>query len=169
MKETTIRNSCLTLFIPLEKSGMVNAIWRSLFSLICLLQLAINKALSPMIACAMLSRNPSYTMLPRFELSLCSISNNLYEENNLYNFVSIMLEQHCIGISSSQYCLNAFEKTFHKKITCAMLAQSSQSSFRHKTTNTILTWSDWVNITLENYLCSISPKSANSFVQKNNL
>ena len=41
----------------------------------------------------------------------------------------IMLGQHCIGISSSQCCLNTSETTSHDKITCEMLAQNVQSSF----------------------------------------
>ena len=37
--------------------------------------------------------------------------------------------QHCIEILSSRCCQNTSETTFHKKITCAMLAQSIQSIF----------------------------------------
>ena len=40
------------------------------------------------------------------------------QKNNLYNVVSTMLEQHCIGILSSQCCPNTSETTLHKKITC---------------------------------------------------
>ena len=42
------------------------------------------------------------------------LTDNFYEENNLYN-VSTMLGQHCIGILSSQYCPNTSETTLHKK------------------------------------------------------
>ena len=60
------------------------------------------------------------------------LTDNFYEENNLYN-VSTMLGQHCIGILSSQYCPNTSETTLHKKTVCAMLAQNAQTCFRTKT------------------------------------
>ena len=40
--------------------------------------------------------------------------------------------QHCIGISSIRCCLNRSETTFHKKITCVMLFQSTQLCFHEK-------------------------------------
>ena len=46
-----------------------------------------------------------------------------YEENNLCKVLLIMLEQHCIGLLSSQCCSNTSKKKLHKKITCAMLAK----------------------------------------------
>ena len=41
----------------------------------------------------------------------------------------IMLGQDCIGISSSECCLNTSETTSHDKITCEMLAQNAQLYF----------------------------------------
>ena len=40
---------------------------------------------------------------------------NVYEEDNLYNVVSTMLEQHCVRILFSQCCPNTSETTLHKK------------------------------------------------------
>ena len=40
---------------------------------------------------------------------------NVYEEDNLYNVMSTMLDQHCIGILFSQCCPNTSETTLHKK------------------------------------------------------
>ena len=64
---------------------------------------------------------------------LCNVgpwqTDNFYEENNLYNVVSTMLVQHCIGILSIQCCPNMSERTLHKKITSAMLVQSTQTHF----------------------------------------
>ena len=69
---------------------------------------------------------------------LCNVSpwltDNFYEENNLYKVVSTTLGQYCIGILSSQRCPNTSERTLYKKITCAMLAQSSQQWFWKKKT-----------------------------------
>ena len=74
------------------------------------------------------------------ENHLCNVgswqTDNFYEENNLYNIVSIMMGQHCIEILSSQYCPNTSEITLHKEITCAMLAQSVQTRFCRKITCT---------------------------------
>ena len=73
---------------------------------------------------------------------LCNVgpwlTDNFYEENNLYNIVSTRLGQHCIGILSSHCCPNTSERTLHKKITCAMFAHSAQTSFRRKITYTML-------------------------------
>ena len=73
---------------------------------------------------------------------LCNVgpwlTDNFYEENNLYNVVSTMLEQHCIEILSSQYCPNTSEIILHKEITCAMLVQSAQTRFCRKITYTML-------------------------------
>ena len=60
------------------------------------------------------------------------LTDNIYEENNLYNVVLTILGQHCIGRLSSQYCLNTSKTILHKKITCAMLAQSGQITFAGK-------------------------------------
>ena len=64
---------------------------------------------------------------------LCNVcpwlTDNFYGENNLCNVVSTMLGQYCIGILSSQCWANTSERTLHKKITCAMLAQSAQQWF----------------------------------------
>ena len=46
--------------------------------------------------------------------------------------------QNCIGMLSSQCCSDTSETTLHKKITCAMLAQSAQTLFRRKITYTML-------------------------------
>ena len=48
--------------------------------------------------------------------------------------MSIKLVQHCIGISYTQCCPNTSERTLHKKVTGAMLCQTTQSSFRRKIT-----------------------------------
>ena len=73
---------------------------------------------------------------------LCNVgpwlTDNFYEENNLYNVVSTMLGQHCIGILSSQCCPSTSEGTLHKKIACAMLAQSTQTRFCRKIIYTML-------------------------------
>ena len=67
---------------------------------------------------------------------LCNVgpwqTDNVYEENNLYNVVSTMLGQHCIKMLSSQCCPRTSETTLHQIITFAMLAQSVQTSFRLK-------------------------------------
>ena len=77
---------------------------------------------------------------------------NFYEENNLYNVLSTMLGQYCIGILSSQCYPNTYERTLHKKITCAILAQSAQQWFWRKVTYTILSWSAWAKIAQNNNL-----------------
>ena len=40
---------------------------------------------------------------------------NVYEEYNLQNVVSTMLEQHCVRILFRQCCPNTSETTLHKK------------------------------------------------------
>ena len=40
---------------------------------------------------------------------------NVCDEDNLYNVVSTMLEQHCVRILFSQCCPNMSETTLHKK------------------------------------------------------
>ena len=69
------------------------------------------------------------------------LTDNFYEENNLYNVVLTMLGQHYIVILFIQCCPNMSEKTLHKKNICAMLAQSTQTCFRRKITYTVLPWS----------------------------
>ena len=73
---------------------------------------------------------------------LCNVgpwlTDNFYEENNLYNVVSTMLGQHCIGILSSHCCPNTSERTLHKKIICAIVVYSAQTRFRRKITYTML-------------------------------
>ena len=54
------------------------------------------------------------------------------ETYNLYNIVSTMLGQHCIGILSSQCCPNMSETRLHKKTTFAMWAQRVQIYFYRK-------------------------------------
>ena len=88
---------------------------------------------------------------------------NFYEENNRCNVVSTMLAQYYIGILSSQYCPNISERTLHKKITCAMLAQSAQTHFRRKITYTMLSWSAWAKIAHGNYPCNVDPRPKNNF------
>ena len=56
--------------------------------------------------------NPPFLYSPDKEIN-CGI--NVYDEDNLYNAVSIMLEQHCIRILFSQCCPNTSETTLHKK------------------------------------------------------
>ena len=50
---------------------------------------------------------------------------------------------HCIGMLSTRYCVNTREAKFNKKITCAMLAQSTQSSFHGIITYENFSWSGW--------------------------
>ena len=98
--------------------------------------------------------------------NLCNVgpwqTDNFYEKNNLYNVVSTMLGQHCIGILSNQCCPNTSGRTLHKKITCAMLAQSAQTRFCRKITY-MLSWSACANIAHENYLCNVDPNPKNNF------
>ena len=95
----------------------------------------------------------------RFLPVLCWPMSNrqFYEENNLYSFVSTLLRQYSIGILSSQCCPNTSETILHKKITCAMLDQSTQTCFRRKITYTIFSRSACANIVQENYLCIVYP------------
>ena len=126
---------------------------------------------------------------PKFEQSWCSISSIwlsienqpeqnvsailalrlminrqlLYEENN-----KTML---CVGPVGTtlqtnivcQCCLNTSCETLlqHKKISCAMFAQSAQSSFSRTITVAILSSSAWINI--------VHPQSTSNFTQENNL
>ena len=61
------------------------------------------------------------------------LTKNFSQQNNLYSVVSMKLGQNCTVISYIQYCPpNTSETTLHKKITGAMLAQTTQSSFRRK-------------------------------------
>ena len=101
------------------------------------------------ITCTMLAHTPQTTLHKKNNLQcfldlsgLCNVgpwlTDNFYEENNLYNVVSTMLGQHCIGILSKHCCPNMSEKTLPKKITYAMLAQSAQTYFRRKITYTML-------------------------------
>ena len=99
--------------------------------------------------------------------NLCNVgpwqTDNFYEKNNLYNVVSTMLGQHCIGLLSNQCCPNTSGRTLHKKITCAMLAQSPQTWLCRKITYIMLSWSACANIAHENYLCNVDPKLKNNF------
>ena len=56
------------------------------------------------------------------------LTDNFYEENNLYNVVSTILGQHCIGILSSQCCPDTSKTTLHKEITYAILALSTDAA-----------------------------------------
>ena len=98
---------------------------------------------------------------------LCNVcpwlTDNIYEENNLYIVVLTMLGQYYIRILSSQCCPNMSERTLHKKITCTMLTQSAQTHFRRRITYTMLSWSACANIAHENYLCNVDPKPKNNF------
>ena len=104
---------------------------------------------------------------------LCNVgpwqTDNFYVKINLCNILSTMLEQRCIGILSSQRCPNTSETKLHKKITCAMLAQSTQTGFRRKITYTMLSWSACANIAHKKYLCNVDPKPKNNFLQENNI
>ena len=104
---------------------------------------------------------------------LCNVcpwqTDNFYEKINLCNIVSTMLGQTCRGILSSQCCPNTSETKLHKKITCAMLAQSTQTRFRRKITYTMLSWSACANIAHRKYLCNVDPKPKNNFLQQNNI
>ena len=122
-------------------------------------------------SCAMLSESVWANIAQRNRLWNVGplLTDNFYEENNLYNVVSTFLGQHCIGILSSQCCPNTYEITLHKKITCTMLVQSTQTCFRKKMTYTMLSWFAWANIAQEIYLCNVDPQPMNNFSQKNNL
>ena len=79
------------------------------------------------IVCAMLAHSPQTTLHRKIIFNvvwiclvniaqgnyLCNIgpwlTDNVCEENDLYNVVSIKLGQHCIRILSIQYCLNMSE------------------------------------------------------------
>ena len=104
---------------------------------------------------------------------LCNVgpwqTDNFCVKINLCNILSTMLEQRCIGILSSQCCPNTSETKLHKKITCAMLAQSTQTGFRRKITYTMLSWSACANIAHKKYLCNVDPKPKNNFLQENNI
>ena len=98
---------------------------------------------------------------------LCNVcpwlTDNFYEENNLYNVASTMLRQYYIGILSVQCCPNTSERILHKKIICAVLTQSAQTRFGRKMTYTMLSWSACTNIEHENCLCNVDPKPKNNF------
>ena len=104
---------------------------------------------------------------------LCNVgpwqTDNFHKINNLYNVISTMLGPHCVGILSSQCCLDTSATTFHQKITCAMLVQSAQMCFRKKITYATLSLSAFANIAHENYLCNVDPKPKNNFAQENNI
>ena len=85
------------------------------------------------------------------------LTGNFYEENNLYNVISTMSGQHFIGILFSQCCPNTSETTLHKRITCAMLSQSTQTCFLRKITYT-MSWSVCANDAEENYLWNVGPQ-----------
>ena len=125
----------------------------------------VKRTLKKTFSCAMLSRSPWVNIAHGNHL--CNVStwltDNFYEENNLYNVVSTMLGQHCIEILSNQCCPDTSETTLHKKIACAMLAQSTQTCFCRKTTHTMLSWSTWANIAQENCLYNVDPRSMNYF------
>ena len=53
---------------------------------------------------------------------------NFYEKNNLCNVVLTMLGQYCVGILSSQCCLNT-SKTLHQKIIGAMFTKGLTNTF----------------------------------------
>ena len=80
------------------------------------------------------------------------LTDNFYEENNLYNVASTMLRQYYIGILSVQCCPNTSGRTLQKKIICTMLAQSAQQLFWRKITYTILFCSVWAKIAQNNNL-----------------
>ena len=108
-----------------------------------------------------------WTMLPwHFQnKNYLWLTDNCYEENNWYNVVLIMLGQHCIGVLSSQCCLNTSEMTLHKKITCAMLVHSAQPSFPRK----IILLICLGHHCTRNYLCNVGSQSSNTFAHENNL
>ena len=80
------------------------------------------------------------------------LTDNFYEENNVYNFVSTMLGQHGRGISYAPCCPNTFETTLHRKTTCLILALSAETCYCRKTSFAMLSWSAWANIAQTNYL-----------------
>ena len=66
------------------------------------------------------------------------LTDNFYEENNLCNVVLTILEDHCIGLLSSQCCLDTSKTTLNRKIKCAMLVKGAQTCFRRKISYTML-------------------------------
>ena len=95
------------------------------------------------VTCAMFAYSPQTTldrkMIYNFvwiylgEYCIRKLPAECYEKINVYKAVLTMMGQHCIRILSSQCSLNTPETALHKKIACAMLAQSSQVDFRIKT------------------------------------
>ena len=63
----------------------------------------------------------------RFLPVYCWLTDNFYKENNLCNVILTILGQHCIGILSSQCCLNMFKTTLHTKNIYAMLVKGTQT------------------------------------------
>ena len=129
-------------------------------------------------SCALLSRASWTTLHKVFTCSVsrlcCNVgpwlTDNFYEENNLYNVVSTILGQHCLhrNIVSSQCCPTS-ETKLHKKITCPVLAQSAQTCFCRKITYR-LEICLCQHCTRKLFLCNVDPLPAiNNFAQKNNL
>ena len=92
------------------------------------------------IGCPLSNVDPETTLHRIFFLSnvVWSLNDNTAQGFDVCNIVKGVLRQHFRRFSPVKYCLNTSETIMHKKITCAMLAQSAQTSFCKKTTNTIL-------------------------------
>ena len=77
---------------------------------------SIKTTLKRIFSCAMLPGSVWANIPPGNNLCkmlVYGVADNIYEENNLYNVVSIMLGQHCIGILTSQCCPNFSETTLY--------------------------------------------------------
>ena len=98
------------------------------------------------------------------------LADNFYEENNLCNVVLTTLGQHCIGILSSQCCLNTSKTIWRtKKYLWNFGQEGAQTCFYRKISYTTLSWSLWANIAQEHYLCNVGTQPTNNFAQKKNL
>ena len=76
------------------------------------------------------------------------LTDNFHEEYNLWNDLLTMLEQQCIGLLSSQCCLNTPKTTLHKKITHAMLVQGRKNMFLQENKQPIQCCLDLPELTL---------------------
>ena len=78
---------------------------------------SIKTTLNRIFSCALLSGASWITLHKVFACIMLAqwLTDNFYEENNLYKVVSTIMGQHCIGALPSQCCANTSETTLHKK------------------------------------------------------
>ena len=115
---------------------------------------SIKTILNRIFSCALLSGASWTTLHKVFTCVMLAhgLTDNFYEENNLYHVVSTILGRHCIGILYSQCCPNMSETTLHKINAFTMLAQNAQKSFCRKITYIMLSRSACANVAQENCL-----------------